>query len=683
MNNQGYREIFNFNAESLKILNDTLRALWKKVMGHVELKDLSDSTRKVIDSKATSSGVASAISQAAGEIRTEVASTVSRLQSQIDQTPEKIELAVKEVQVGGANYLLSSGTPVSNAKYNIANYKFSDDFKPQAGETYTVRIWGSIASDRTSLGVYNTNGYIRLGAVSDNGDGTYSLTFKWRNDATGYPEYNVESPRQIQLYQAPRDATGVSTITRIKLEAGNKATDWTQHPEEFRAGTNVVINEDEFKVRTPEFSVDIPAEDGDETMMRIDKNGVYTPSLESPNVAQRYDGPTTLYVNSAATSTQIGAGTHFRSLANAVATLNNKWTVSAITINIAAGHEESGTITIRGIHGGEWINIYGSSSSHALLQGRINLHYCAVPIRVRYIDIVSTGIGIQLGGRMTMAQISNCVFTGPGTGTSGTYGIDVVNGAHARVSSVEIYDFYRSFYGQLGGIVTADACAGNCTVGANRSTLYLTGKMPCASTTWGVSTYAGEVLTGGVSVDQGSKPTTPTVTTTTVSYSATNSDVYAGGGWNNYSNNDIYQGYTDALGEHRGCFWFDNSTIRSALKGKTIKQATLKLYQVSGSGRNQPVQVNLEGIAKNYGESGVPYGNPEYGVIGTTLGVGKATTFTIPTAVITNLVAGTINGLMLRTGETASMKGDDNSYHYARFAGYDSGNRPVLTVTYA
>ena len=793
--------------------------------------------------------VMSRISQTAGEIRTEVADEVSGLQSQIDQTPEKIELAVKEVQVGGANYLLGSGTPVSNAKYNIANYKFSDDFKPQAGETYTVRIWGSIASDRTSLGVYNTNGYIRLGAVSDNGDGTYSLTFKWRNDATGYPEYNVESPRQIQLYQAPRDATGVSTITRIKLEAGNKATDWSPAPEDvqtgnenllddatltisngwiaddsswharngkrigfvgsgqdssmdvsanfgeiyitpgsytvscyawqwnlggakptlyfdmhspdrttfaqnvmsttledtasggaarkysgtlnvsgytgivsvrfivigsfsqgdigitewklergnnatewspyretFSAGTNVLINKNQFSVTTPEFNVNITSEDGTEKMLHIDKDGVSAQSIECPNVAQRYDGPTTLYVNPDATSTQVEAKTHFRSLKNVADVINNKIIHSGLTINLTGNVGQSEVVTFRGIQANTWITLKGTSDAHAKLIGRLNLYYNAAPFRVQYLDIDTISaelIGIALAGRMQNAEISNCIITGRGDAV-GAYGVNAINGSMAKVSNCELYDLRRSFRAADGGLLVASNCKGNCSPGTNLSNMHLSGTQGCSNaSTWTEHPIGGEIYKSSVTINQGSKPT-PEAEATSVSYSATQSDVWAGGGWTNYSNSDIYQGYTSALGEHRGCFWFDNSTIRSALKNKTIKQVTLRLYQMSGSGRNQPVQVNLEGITVSYGGD-QPFGatEHEYGVIGTTLGVNQTATFTIPTKAITHLVNGDINGFMLRTGETSVMTGDDNSYHYARFAGYDSGNRPVLTVTYA
>ena len=828
-------------------------------------------------------GLNSTISQTAGAIRTEVSNTAAGLQSQINQTPEKIELAVENVRVGGTNYLLNSGSAVSNATYNIANYQFGT-MKPVAGEIYTLRIWGSLGSGRTHFTAYNTNGYINLGQLVNNGDGTFSVSITWKNNAAeSQSQYSVSTPTQLQIYQFPRDGTSVSTITRIKLEKGNKetdwsphpddiqvggrnllrnsrrltegntgdtwscsagaefyqygddgfrrgkismsgltadgwrwiaspiaqlpvgwqgrqvtvsayiyspdwtamdhnvtcsmslskgdknrqnyanwvlfsknhgdekygpdvqadrplesgkwlkvsmtftldqatltsgtgtfddnthmyvtfwlrrngdfrfyapklewgnkATDWSPHPEEFEAGTNVLITKDQFKVKTPEFSVDIPTEDGTETMLRIDKEGVYTPQLESPNVAQRYDGPGTLYVNPNATSAQIAAGNYFRALKDVLSVLSYKALTYAVTVNIAAGHEESGTLTLRGVYGGQTITINGNSSNHMRLYGRLNIWYCAGPVLVRNVDVIAPGVGIEVSGSPTFSDIYGCVLTGPGISVSGAHGIHSNNGAMTYVGAVEIYDFYRSMYAMNGGVVAASECKGNCNVAAQRSTIYMTGGMPCASTTWGASVWGGQAITGGVTVDQGSKPSAPAVTTKTVSYKANNSDVYAGGGWNNYSAEDIYQGYTTALGEHRGCFWFDNATIRSALNGKTIKQATLTLYQMGGVGRNQPVQVNLEGITATSGAGSSPVGKPEYGVIGTTLGVNQATTFTLPTAVITDLVKGTINGLMLRTGETSVMKNDDNSYHYARFAGKaTAANAPVLTVVYA
>ena len=673
MNNQGYREIFNFNAESLKILNDTLRALWKKVMGHVELKDLSDSTRKVIDSKATSSDVASSISQSAEEIRAEVGA----------------------IQVGGANYLLNSGTPVSNAKYNIANYKFSGDFLPKAGETYTIRIWGELKGDRAGFSAYNTNGYLPFGTLKDNGDGTFSLTAKWINERDGYPDYTADPPIQLNIYQFPNGGTGSSIITRIKLEAGSKATDWTQHPEEFRAGTNVVINKDEFSVTTPEFSVNITSEDGAKKMLNINEDGIHAQKIDCPNVAQRYDGPSTLYVNPSATKEQMEAGNYVRGLQDAFDMLNGKQIKALITINLAAGITEYGTKSLRAVSGPYWVRIEGDSSNRATLVGKLDIAYNDCLVRVRYLNVQSAlnDKGIFCGGGSRLVQIDNCMVTGKGPASTvngsengSSTGIHAEYAANVQVTNCELYDTYRSLYVQTLAQMQSQNNKGNCTIGTNRSHIFISGTAPCASTTWTVSKVAGGQawVDSGITVNQGSKPSTPTVTTTTKSYTATAADTWAGGGWNIYNNNDdIYQGYTDALGEHRGCVWFNGSTIKTDVGSKSIKQATLTLYQVSGVGRNQPVQVSIEGITVNKGgDKPVGKTEHEYGVIGTTLGVNQATTFTLPANAISHLVSGTIKGFMVRTGETASAKGDDNSANYARFTGSGT-NAPVLTVVYA
>lgn len=603
----------------------------------------------------------------------------AKVMSKVSQTAGEIRAEVNEIQVGGANYLLNSGTPVANSKYNIATYTIGG-IKPVEGETYTLRVWGRLGDDRTGFVAHNTNAYVFLGNLVDNGDGTHSLTFKWNNKRADYPQYDVDVPESVRIYQRPSSGTTESTITRIKLEAGSKATDWTQHPEEFRAGTSVVMNKDQFKVRTPEFVVEVPDEEGsDEAMLTINRDGVSAQAIECPNVAPRYAGPKTLYVNPNASKDQIDGVTYFLSLTDVARVLNNRWVEGSITVNLVGdvGYE---TVTFRGIHGGTNIMLKGTSTSHARLHGTLNLYYNSVRIQVSYLDIDAAG-GVVLAGRMQGAEFDHCIIRRLGSSGSG-YGISAYGGAYCRIEACEVYDFLRGFRAYEGGVIVGYDNKGNCTVGVSEGQMHLRGTQPCASTTWTTAAGGGEVYTYNVTVDQGSKPTTPTVTTTTKSYTATAADTWAGSGWNVYNNNDdIYQGYTDALGEHRGCVWFNGSAIRTDVGSKSVKQATLTLYQVSGVGRNQPVRVSIEGITVEKGGS-QPYGDPEYGVIGTTLGPGQATTFTIPTNAITHLVSGAIKGFMLRTGETASAKGDDNSANYARFTGSGT-NAPVLTVTYA
>ncbi|MGI6200577.1 MAG: hypothetical protein ACOYJA_07405 [Christensenellales bacterium] len=53
MKDQGFREVFGFDKLGLKQINDTLRALWKKVMGGLDWRDLAEPTQQVIDGKAS------------------------------------------------------------------------------------------------------------------------------------------------------------------------------------------------------------------------------------------------------------------------------------------------------------------------------------------------------------------------------------------------------------------------------------------------------------------------------------------------------------------------------------------------------------------------------------------------------------------------------------------------------
>lgn len=709
-----FDELGNKVSENTSLIEQTAAAIRSEVSdAESDLRSEISQTAADIRSEVenTESELRSEISQTAGSIRSEVSSSVSGLQSQINQTDGKIELAVGNVQVGGTNLAAFSKLSFFNAAGTLTgelaehgegrphycrsgkvvvlspfsgNYDGASflNISLAAGKRYTVSFWASCNVDNTLLyvNIFNSGRGVdmNLGDAAQTGPngGYYVRTF----------ECPVTDTYELRFICFNGHA-GTVHIMDVKLEEGTKATGWSPAPEDpvssLQAGTSVLITEDQFKVTTPEFSVNITTPDGSENMLNIDEKGIHAQSIDCPNVTPRYDGPGTLYVDSAATSAQIAARTHFRSLADAISALNHRWAGKYILINIAAGHEEIGTIEMRGIHCGNMIDILGADAGHALIRGRLNIHCCAAPVRVRNVDVISEYIGMQVAGRMTHATIGSCVISGPGTSTVDSYGVASIDGAEVKAYDLEIYDFWRSLIGIEGGVVSATNCKGNCNVSTIRSNVYASGYMPCSAAAWTYNKYAGEVYTADVSVNQGSKPSTPVVTTTTVSYAMANADNYVKSGWTNYSDDDIRQGYTN-LGEHRGCFWFDNAAIRSALNGKAIKQVTLSLYQMSGYGRNQPVQVNLEGITMEYsGRSGTPWGTQEYGVIGTTAGVNQTTTFTIPTKVVTDLVSGTINGLMLRTGETSVMSGQDNSYHFARFAGgTTTAYRPVLTVTY-
>lgn len=152
--------------------------------------------------------------------------------------------AVNEVEVGGRNLILNSnndGTGWSNTSYNIIDSLYlSPDASDKVGqtdhpvlidgETYTISVKAKIATGAGVdwLAAYWT-GNIKFASwtpVFDK-DHVYTETFRANHThATGIQD-------KLTLYIGPDTATrGNNTIYWVKIEKGNKATDWTPAPED-------------------------------------------------------------------------------------------------------------------------------------------------------------------------------------------------------------------------------------------------------------------------------------------------------------------------------------------------------------------------------------------------------------------------------------------------------------------
>ena len=101
----------------------------------------------------------------------------------------------------------------------------ADDIKEN--EEVTLTIWGSLATTKSNFRAYNSGGSVMVATLTDNGNGTYSSTFKWK--------IGTSLNTQLYVYAFTNAQTGTSTIDRIKLERGNIATDWTEAPEDAEA----------------------------------------------------------------------------------------------------------------------------------------------------------------------------------------------------------------------------------------------------------------------------------------------------------------------------------------------------------------------------------------------------------------------------------------------------------------
>lgn len=167
-----------------------------------------------------------------GETDTRIESLVQQSADSITTTVrQEISTAVDGIQVGGRNLLLKSGVPATTAAYHVNSYYFGST-KPVSGETYTLSLKGTLHGEKTSFNVYNSGGTVRLCILTReylDKDGVYRATFSWKITQGNVTVDNSH----IQIYAIPESVTGVeSTIEWIKLEKGNKATDWTPAPED-------------------------------------------------------------------------------------------------------------------------------------------------------------------------------------------------------------------------------------------------------------------------------------------------------------------------------------------------------------------------------------------------------------------------------------------------------------------
>ncbi|WP_346961237.1 hypothetical protein [Clostridium sp.] len=133
--------------------------------------------------------------------------------------------AVNEVQVGGRNLLLNSGEKITSSVYNIKAYTLSESV--ENGTQVTLSIKGLLGDGKTYWGIYNSGGSVSMAGITPtdrNAQGIYVKTFNWIVGAS--------TNTTLYVYQMPSSTVVESTIDWIKLEKGNKATDWTPAPED-------------------------------------------------------------------------------------------------------------------------------------------------------------------------------------------------------------------------------------------------------------------------------------------------------------------------------------------------------------------------------------------------------------------------------------------------------------------
>ena len=167
-----------------------------------------------------------AIAAADGKITEAEQRQIQQLQQKLQEAKTFAEQKVNDLNVGGRNLLKNSGKRITNNNYNIAIYELTENINE--GEAVTLTIKGKLGVRKTVFAAYNSGDFLELSQLFDKGNGIYQNTFNWKKVINGRTTDN----KTIWIYTYHSYITTESTIEWIKLERGNKATDWSPAPED-------------------------------------------------------------------------------------------------------------------------------------------------------------------------------------------------------------------------------------------------------------------------------------------------------------------------------------------------------------------------------------------------------------------------------------------------------------------
>lgn len=582
-----------------------------------------------------------------------------------------VETAVDDVQVGGRNYVLGTGEAYvaesdGSARTWLFPWKCADEDTAHSlyGKTITISFDydQAITSGAFTLAFHHTWGAVKVFNAGTAAGQRFEETFDLPE-----PETFASNNPNVVIYI---DGTwnGSVTFRNLKMEIGNKATDWTPAPEDGYKSSYIEIRDDhvdistggrfrvtsgDVDITTSKFSVSITDETGGEDeLLTIDATGVRAANLSAPNVAMRYDGPWQIIVNSGATSAQVESGSYVRSMQEAFDRLNDRFLPYYAEVKLETDTYEN--VNIHGIYAGNGsLAIVGQGHTvyGRIIISNINTHMQAISLRA-----CNANGDVWWIGNCRYVYLKTCTAEGYSTASAG-YHIDY--GSVVTFESCEVYNCVTGVDAGWGTKVDIATLKGTTTQYAYKAfgaVITNTGSRP--SGIWAAMnciSMPNDLLT--VPIDTGSGVVVPTTGSATFNPSATGT--YTTYWWSGDS--DIRQGYTKSNGRIKGGIFYAVSGVSG-----TVKSAILKLTRLKNYGKGSAVQVKVYGTT-SAGKSGNPALSTEGYVLGN-VDEGQTADFALPEALAIGLGNGTYKGIILYADDTSAMSGKTYSSNYARFA---------------
>lgn len=214
---------------------------------YTQLKQQADATDEQLAAAEEAVQQAQAAASAAGDAAAAAAAAASALadrvttaESNITQNAEQISQTVTKVdslKFGGRNLILESDIMEESGEYGFGERGLSLALKPNTEYTLSAngRVNGCDTEHYLLVKVETEDGsWSAQVQVSGEDDNTQSATFTT-------PEWADDTEAKVKCYFAPENtgSAGTCTVNWLKLEEGNKPTDWTPAPEDI----NVQLSE--------------------------------------------------------------------------------------------------------------------------------------------------------------------------------------------------------------------------------------------------------------------------------------------------------------------------------------------------------------------------------------------------------------------------------------------------------
>ena len=506
-------------------------------------------------------------------------------------------------------------------------YTLSFDYKPSVATANGVMF--SIRRDDGSNAATNEGGYWK--EIPANEWTHVSGTFTTVENIPDFSLYSTE----IYIMRLPTTVNSVHIFKNLKLEKGNKATDWSPAPED-PAGSlsvnsdysKVDINTERVRIVSKRMEVAVPSDDGEDDVLRVDADGVHAEVVEADVIVSE----SVVRTQGAASYTPANAG----ELAAILEELSGKHLTGSVSINCK--NVSSGSFSIDRISGGGYVS---------LNNGTMNA-----------LEITNCGASV-------VVYLSRIAFSTSGTALT-------ISNAH------EVYVDSCTFNAGVGvhlGIgwpsqAYMASCAGDCATMAQVALMSRLCICGASKPTGTVSlNYGGEVYnaTSDPSFTAKADPSIPTTQTVTASLSPT--QTYTLRGTSNSDGNKLYQGrYSSSQPLRRGVMLFTLPTdLTSADK---IDSATLTIRRIGGVGQGGGVSVHV----RCYDVSGTLYASK-------TAYDGQTVSIDVTSAVKAMKTNG-YAGLMLYNPDMTTVGSKSYTASYARFAGKGESGAPVLKVSY-